>query len=74
MKLSQKALQKLDRAKRFQVALALGFSEQWINKLFDTNKPNGPLTTISAINAIREATGLKDAEILEDSEPIKSRA
>lgn len=66
MKLTKRALRKLDnKNSKLKLALALGFSEQWAVKLLSQNKPNGPLTTISAINFIEQETGLKQEEILE---------
>lgn len=47
-----------------KLALELGFSELWVNKLLDANKENGPLTTAKALQLIRESTGLLDQEIL----------
>lgn len=67
MKLTKAVIKKLDTTRRLKLAIALGFSEQWINRLVDTNKNNGPLTTIKALQLIREETGLTDAEILEES-------
>lgn len=67
MKLSKKALRGIkDQAARLKLALALKFSQQWIDKVVDANKPNGPLTTATALKVIREETGLTDAEILEE--------
>lgn len=67
MKLSKKALKGIkNQPARLKLALAMGFSEQWINKCIDANKQNGPLTTATALKAIREETGLTDSEILEE--------
>lgn len=72
MKLSTKATDALTRPIRMSLALALGFSEVWINKLVDHNKDNGPLTTAKSLQVIREETGLLDSEILtEEPEPVK---
>lgn len=64
MILSKTALEKIDQEIRLKLALALGFTEYWVRKLINSNKPNGPLTTALAIKVIREETGLKDKEIL----------
>lgn len=65
MKLSKKAISKIsNRESILNLALALGFTEIWINKLIEANKDNGPLTTIKAINTIQEDTGLTQEEIL----------
>lgn len=67
MKLTKKALKGIkDQPSRLKLALALGFSEQWINRVVAANKHNGPLTTASALKVIREETGLTDSEILEE--------
>lgn len=67
MKLSKKAIKGIkNQACRLKLALAMGFSEQWITKVIDANKQNGPLTTIKAMQVIREETGLTDSEILEE--------
>lgn len=66
MKLSKKAIKGIkNQSPRLKLALALGFSEQWIVKVINANKLNGPLTTVAALKVIREETGLTDYEILE---------
>jgi hypothetical protein len=70
MILTRKAIEKINVTRiRLSLALALGFTEQWIIKLLDANKENGPLTTAKALQVIREETGLTDSEILEE-EPL----
>lgn len=73
MKLSKKALKGIRaQPQRLKLALAMGFSQQWIDKVIAANKSNGPLTTASALKVIREETGLSDNEILEEEKsPIK---
>jgi hypothetical protein len=67
MKLTRKAIKAVDKQDiRLKLALGLGFSEQWIIKVIDSNKQNGPLTTAKALQVIREETGLTDSEILEE--------
>jgi len=69
MKLTKKAIKRIkEQAPRLKLALALGFSEQWIVKVIDANKANGPLTTATALRVIREETGLTDSELLEEEE------
>jgi hypothetical protein len=66
MKLTKRAIKKLNnKASRLRLALAMGFSEQWIIKLIDQNKDNGPLTTIKAMQVIEQETKLAQADILE---------
>lgn len=64
MTITKQALNKITVQGRVKLALALNVSEQWIIKLMAANKPNGPLTTYSAIKVIREETGLTDKQIL----------
>lgn len=73
MKLTTKAIEAITpRSAVLALALALGFTEVWIVKLIAANKPDGPLTTATALNVIREETGLLDTEMLEESvEPTK---
>lgn len=70
MKLTNKAKEALTRPVRLDLALALGFTEAWINKLIDHNKDNGPLTTAKSLQVLRDATGLDDADILEETEVV----
>ena len=65
MKLSKKAIKKIDRTITQKLAIALGFSEYWVSRLVKKNKANGPLVTPSALSVIKEETGLQDEEILE---------
>jgi hypothetical protein len=72
MKLSKKAIKKIDRQTRQKLAIALGFSEYWVGRLVEKNKKNGPLTTPSALIVLREETGLDDDEILaSEKSPVK---
>lgn len=67
MKLTQSAIDKINtRSVILDIALALDFTELWVNKLISANKDNGPLTTAKALQVIREKTGLPDSEILEE--------
>lgn len=66
MILSTRAIELLDQEARLKLAIALGFTEYWVNKSIKKNKPNGPLTTAMALKVMREETGLSDDQILED--------
>ncbi len=65
MKLTKKAISKINRETKQRLALALGFSEYWVGRLVTKNKKNGPLTTPSALDVLRAATNLSDSELLE---------
>lgn len=65
MKLTKKAIKKLSKETRLKLAIAMGFSEQWVVRLIDQNKDNGPLTTIVALAVIEQETKLTQSEILE---------
>lgn len=67
MKLTEKAIAAIrTRETVLKLALALGFSEVWIDRLILKNKENGPLTTIKALEVIVVETGLDQSEILEE--------
>lgn len=72
MKISKKAIKKITRDTRQKLAIALGFSEYWVGRLVIKNKKNGPLTTPSALNVLRQETGLSDEQILEQ-EPAAAK-
>lgn len=73
MKLTEKAIAAIrTRETVLKLALALGFSEVWIDRLILKNKENGPLTTIKALEVIVEETGLDQSEILEEVTNIVS--
>jgi hypothetical protein len=65
MKLSKKAIKKIERETRQKLAIALGFSEYWVGRLVAKNKKNGPLTTPSALSVLREELKLEDKDLLE---------
>lgn len=69
MTISKQAIAKINQATQLKLALALGYSGRWIVNVIAANKPNGPLTTYSALKVIREETGLTDQEILAE-EPV----
>ena len=72
MKLTEKAIAALSsRDTVLKLALALGFTEVWIDRLIRKNKENGTLTTAKALQVIREETGLSDQEILEEEVETK---
>lgn len=67
MILTKAAIEKINITKtRLSLALAMGFTEQWIIRLIDANKENGPLTTAKALQVIKQETGLTDDQILEE--------
>lgn len=67
MKLSERAITEINkRPIILRLALALDFTELWINKLIAANKENAALTNAMALKVIREETGLTDSEILEE--------
>lgn len=73
MKLSKKAIKKINRQTRQKLAIALGFSEYWVGRLVEKNKNNGPLVTPPAISVLREETELEDKDILEEAEPATTK-
>lgn len=74
MKLSNIALERISERKiLLALALSLDFTEQWMRRVIENNKENGPLTTARALQTIKEETGLTDAEILEEGEPATAK-
>jgi hypothetical protein len=73
MKLSKKAIKKIERETRQKLAIALGFSEYWVGRLVEKNKSNGPLTTPPSLKVLRDVTGLTDDELLEESKPTTAK-
>lgn len=72
MKLSKKALSAITPKTRLKLALGLDCTEQWMIQLLDKNKENGPLTTATALQIIRQETGLRDDQILtKETEIVK---
>lgn len=75
MKLSKSVAKRLGAEKskntRTRLALELNFTERWVLKLIQENKPNGPLTTMAALNVIKADTGMEIHEILE-AKPIST--
>lgn len=68
MKLSNRAIEHLqNRRVMLELAISLGFSEQWMRKVIEANKDNGPLTTAISIQVINKETGLSQEDILEES-------
>jgi hypothetical protein len=67
MRLTEKALTQINtRETILRLALVLGFTEVWIERLIAKNKPNGDLTTVAALRVIKEVTTLSEEEILEE--------
>ena len=56
------------KAIRTKLALALNFTERWVLKCIQENKDNGPLTTMKAMQVLREESEMSDSEILEEEE------
>lgn len=54
----------LENGLSLKLADALDFTQGWVRSLAMANKKNGPLTTLKALQIIRENTGLLDHEIL----------
>lgn len=74
MKLSKKAIKKINRETRQKLAIALGFSEYWVGRLVEKNKKNGPLTTPPALSVLREELKIEDKDLLEDDkEPAAAK-
>jgi hypothetical protein len=66
MKLTLKALSKVNTpAVRRELSGILNCTEQTIIRYIHKNEENGPLTTISVLNAIKSMTELGYEEILE---------
>lgn len=66
MKLTPKAITLINTPNvRRELSGVLHCTEQTIIRYILANKPNGRLTTLAAILKIKELTGLKDDEILE---------
>ena len=57
----------MTRPMKLELALALGFSEVWVNKLVGVNKENGPLTTEKSLQILEKTTGLQRDDLIEDS-------
>jgi hypothetical protein len=72
MILSTQALRLIDRKVQRKLAAELDFTEYWIGKLIESNKPNGKLTLEKAIQVIMAETGLTREEILEE-EPVAAK-
>lgn len=71
MRLSQKALQQINTTQvRLRLAMQFDCTERWISQLIKENQSDGDLTKASALQIIREQTGLTDADILEEGEPV----
>lgn len=70
MKLKDTIIQQLksSRALRMDVAIALDFSELWIDKVVEANKENGPLTLAKSLQVLRDELKLDNSQILEESE------
>jgi len=74
MKLTEKAKLAINNHQgRVALMSALGFRELWVIKSIENNKPNGPLTTVAAVKAIQQVTGLSQDEILEEVAEVATK-
>jgi hypothetical protein len=74
MKLSKKAIKKIDRQTRQKLAIALGFSEYWVSRLVAKNKHNGPLVSPPSLSVLRDVLKIEDKDLLEeDKEPATAK-
>lgn len=72
MRITKRALRKINTVSgRIALATALLCTEQWVIRLINANKTNGPLTTAAALEVFRTITKLSDEEILE-AERVKA--
>lgn len=71
MRLTKKALGAINKKDiRLKLALSLDCTEQWVIKMIVANKNNGPLTTASALDVIRQETKMKDDQILDKQKVV----
>ena len=71
MTLSEKAIEQLRNYKaQRELSELLDCSPRTIIRYLDNNEPNNPLTTVAAVNKIKELTGLKIKDILESEQAI----
>lgn len=66
MILSTKAIGAINNKTIRLLAAELNFTETWVGKLLESNKPNGKLTLSKAVDIIMKETGLSREEILEE--------
>jgi hypothetical protein len=66
-----KILDAEDFSLRQKLALGLDFSDDWVRRLAQANKPNGPLTTVLAVHIIEEETKLDFEAILVDETKLR---
>ena len=66
MKLTEKAIEAIKECNKCKVKLAyeLDKSETTIWRMLNENKPNGTLTTVTALGIIEDETGIKKKELL----------
>lgn len=68
MILTQSAIAKIKTPDiRRELTNTLRCTDQTIIRYINKNEDNGPLTTVGALNTIKEQTGLTDSEILEEA-------
>lgn len=66
MKLSSKAISKINVRAKNMLALELDCSVQTVERWIKENEENGKLTTAKAVQVISEVTGLGQSQILEE--------
>ena len=66
MILTPKALRNLRKNRKIYtlIAIELGMTEGNVRRIANDNEPNNDLTKFSAVNVIKQNTGLKEVEIL----------
>lgn len=69
MRIKVKALTEINGSTRLKTRLALELSKSvyTVDRWLLENMDNSPLTTAKALQVIREETGLKDSQILEET-------
>jgi transposase-like protein len=65
------ALRGTEKESKERLAAALGASANSVYRWINENEDNGELTKATAVKVIAEETGLKEEEILEESDVVK---
>jgi hypothetical protein len=63
-----KILSSEDIKLRQKLAAGLDFTDDWVRRLAQANKPNGPLTTVKGVQIIQQETKLEIKDILVDED------
>lgn len=75
MVLSANALKQINKTQtRLKLAMLLKCTERWVSILISKNDVDGDLTKASALQVIREETGLEDSQILEQEPATNTEA